>query len=104
MAGMAHAMGATLTGGAKTGWRNWNLYLQFLEPLFCAPCIHKLQNCINTASSPKALRRACCASTTEHYDKIAVLWHNTRVRHWDRTRTLACHVHEASSFSRYKKG
>ena len=29
-------------------------------------------------SSPKALRRACCASTTKHYDKIAVLRHNTR--------------------------
>jgi len=32
---------------------------------------------------------ACCVSTTEHYDKIAVLWHNTRVRHCDTTRTLA---------------
>jgi len=32
------------------------------------------------------------ASATKHYDKIAVLWHNTRVRHCNRTRTLACHV------------
>jgi len=30
MAGMAHAMGATLTGGAKTAWQNLNLYLQLL--------------------------------------------------------------------------
>jgi len=26
----AHAMGATLTGGAKTAWQNYNLYLQIL--------------------------------------------------------------------------
>ena len=40
-----------------------------------APCIDKLQSCINTASSPKALRRACCASNAKHYDKTLVLWH-----------------------------
>jgi len=59
---------------------------------------------MNAAFLPKALSRACCASTTKHYDKTAGLWHNTRVRHCDRTRTLACHAHDASSFLRYKHG
>jgi len=35
---------------------------------------------------------------------VLATWHNTRVRHCDRTRTLACQIYEASSFSRYKKG
>jgi len=96
--------GRHVDGGRKNCLAKLKSLCTVFQPLFCAPCIHKLQSCINTASSPKAFRRACCASTTKHYDKIAVLWHNTRVRHRDRTRTLACHVHEASSFSRYKRG
>jgi len=48
MAGMALAMGATLTGAHKLLGKNLNLSLQFLEPLFCAPHIHKLQSCIDT--------------------------------------------------------
>ena len=40
-----------------------------------APCIHKLQSCINTAPLPKASSWACYASTTKHYDKTVVLWH-----------------------------
>ena len=39
-----------------------------------APCIHKLQSCINTASLPKAVSWACYASTTKLYDKTVVLW------------------------------
>ena len=35
-----------------------------------------------------------CASTTEHCDKTVVLWHNTTVRHCDRTRTFACHMYK----------
>jgi len=69
MAGMARAMGATLTGAQKLLGKNLNISLQFLEPLFCAPYIHKLQSCSNTAP----LRRACCASTTKHYDKTVRL-------------------------------
>jgi len=37
MAGMARAMGATLTGAQKLLGKNYNFYLQFLEPLFCVP-------------------------------------------------------------------
>jgi len=73
MAGMARAMGATLTGGAKIAWQNSKSFLQFLEPVFCAPCIHKLQSCINTAPLPTALSRVCYASTTKHYDKTVVM-------------------------------
>jgi len=77
MAGMARAMGATLTGGAKMAWQKlkYLAYLLFLELLFCAPCIHTLQSCVNTAPLPKAksLSRACCTSTTTHYDKTVVL-------------------------------
>jgi len=40
-----------------------------------APCIHKLQSCINTAPLPKELSGACYANTTKHYDKTVVLWH-----------------------------
>ena len=65
-----------------------------LEPLFRAQHIHKLQSCINTAPSRNALSRACCISTTKHYDKTTVLWHSMRVWHSDRTRTLAHHIHE----------
>jgi len=50
------------------------------------------------------LSRACCATSTKHYDKTVVLWHNTTIRHCDRTRTLTCHIYKASSFSLYKKG
>jgi len=99
--------GSHFDGGAKLHGKNQNLYWQFLEPLFCAPYIHKLQSCINTRqrpSLPNALSRACCASTTKHYDKTVALWHNTRVTRCDRTRTLACHIYMASSLSRYKKG
>jgi len=66
-------------------WREGKNCLAKLKSVFTVPwtyilrpCIHKLQSCINAASSPNAFRWACCASTTEHYDKIAVLWHNTR--------------------------
>jgi len=38
MAGMARAMGATLTGAQKLLGKNLDLYVQFLEPLFRAPC------------------------------------------------------------------
>jgi len=37
MADMARAMGAILTGAQKLLGNNYNFYLQFLEPLFCAP-------------------------------------------------------------------
>jgi len=47
-----------------------------------------------------ALSRACCGSTTKHYDKTVVLWQNTTVRHCDRTK---CHIYKTWS-SRYKKG
>jgi len=80
MAGMARAMGSTLTGVANMAWQKLKFYLQFLEPLFCAPCIHTLQSCINTAPLPKALSRACYASTTKHYDKTVVLLHNMRFK------------------------
>jgi len=50
MAGMARAMGATLTGGAKIAWQKLKfLFLQLRETLFCAPYKHKLSSCINTA-------------------------------------------------------
>jgi len=48
MAGMARAMGATLTGVQKLLGKNNKFHLQFLEPLFCAPYNHKLQSCIET--------------------------------------------------------
>jgi len=49
MAGMARAMGTTLTGAQKLLGKNYKFYLQFLEPLyFCTPYNHKLQSCINT--------------------------------------------------------
>jgi len=80
-------------GGAKFAWQKLKCYLQFLEHLPCAPHIHKLQSCINnTAPLPNALRRACCASTTKHYDKTGVLRRNRTVSHCDRTRTLACNA------------
>jgi len=69
MTGTARAMGVTLTEGQKLLGKNLNISLQFLEPLFCAPYIHKLQSCSNMAP----LRRACCASTTMHYDKTVGL-------------------------------
>jgi len=82
------------------------------EPLSLRPCpmhlfIHKLQSCINTAPLPKALSRACYLR--QHHWALwqncgIVTCHNTRVRHCDRTRTLACHNCEPSSFSRYKTG
>ena len=77
--------GRHFDGSAKIAGQELKCYLQFLEPLFCAPYIHKLQSCINTAPSPNALTRVCCASTTKHHDKTVVLWHNMRVRHSDRT-------------------
>ena len=46
MAGMARAMGAT--GAQKLLGKNLNVSLQFLQSLFCAPYIHKLQSCSNT--------------------------------------------------------
>ena len=49
MAGMAYAMGATLTGGEKTAWQNKNIYLQFLEPIFLR---HAFINC-KAASTPR---------------------------------------------------
>jgi len=49
MAGMAHAIGTTLTEAQILHGKNLNLYLQFLEPLFCSTHIYKLQSCINTA-------------------------------------------------------
>ena len=84
-----HMPRAPLWRGRKNCLAKLKSLFTVLSPLFCAPSIHKLQSCINAASSPEALRWACCASTTKHYDKIALLWHNTRVRHCDRTRTLA---------------
>jgi len=67
MAVMARAMGATLAGAQKLTVKYYNLYLQFLEPLIGTPCIQKLQSCSNTPA------RACCVSTTKHYDKTVVL-------------------------------
>jgi len=58
---------------------------------------------LNTAPLCNALSQDCCASA-KHYDKTLALWYNTTVKHCDRTRTLACHSYETSSFSRYKKG
>jgi len=37
MEGMARAMGATLIVAQKLLGKNQNCYLQFLQPLFCAP-------------------------------------------------------------------
>ena len=55
----------------------WGIVPLLPPPLYApAPCIHKLQSCINTAPLPKALSRACYASTTKHYDKTVVLWHD----------------------------
>ena len=51
------------------------LFLLSLSNYVPAPCIHKLQRCINTAPLPKALTWACYASTTKHYDKTVILWH-----------------------------
>jgi len=31
------------------------------------------------------------------------LWHNTTVRHCDRTKTLACQIYKTPPFSRYYK-
>ena len=72
-----HMPWAPLWRGRKNCLAKWKFLFTVFEPIFCAPCIHELQSCVNAASSPKALRRACSASTTKHYDKTAVLWHNT---------------------------
>jgi len=48
MAGMARAMGATLTGAQQLLGKKLKFYLQFLEPLFSALYNLKLESCINT--------------------------------------------------------
>jgi len=68
MAGMARAMGTTLTRAQKLLDKNKNFYLQFIETLlYFAP--HK------TASTQRSRIkcRACDASTTKDYDKTIVL-------------------------------
>jgi len=69
---------------------------------------HAFLNC-KVASAPhpnlaRALNRACYASTTKYHCKTVVWWHNKTVRNCDKTRTLACHIYQTSSFSHYKKG
>jgi len=77
MAGMARAMGTTLTGTqtclAKIKFvicSYWNLYF--------GP--HITINCkaASTQHPYDALSRTCCARTTKHHDKTVVLWRNTR--------------------------
>jgi len=45
---MTRAKGATLTA-AQNYLAKIEIFLCFLEPLFCAPYNHKPQSCINTA-------------------------------------------------------
>ena len=93
--------GRHFDGGAKFAWQKWNSLFTVSWTSICAPYIHKLQSCSYTAP----LRRAFCASTTMHYDK---LWYYdiTRrlVRHYDIKRTLTSHSNVTSSFSRNRKG
>ena len=73
MAGMARAMGATLTGGEK-------IARQKLKPLFTVSWtfslrpIHSQTGKLHQhiAPLPKALCRVCYASSTKHYEKTAV--------------------------------
>jgi len=51
----------------------------------------------NTAPLSNAKIRTCCAKN-KHCDQTVVLWHNTRVRHCDRTRALACRIYKTSTF------
>jgi len=65
-------------GGHKNCLAKWKSLFTVSLTSILRPCIHELQSCINAASSPRALRRACWARTTKHYDKFTILWHNKR--------------------------
>jgi len=91
-----HVPWAPLRRGRKNCFAKIKLFVYSFLNLYFAP--HTFVNCKARSQS-----RACCARTTKHYDKAVVLCLNTTVTHWDRTRTLTCHIYETSSFSRYKK-
>jgi len=97
--------GHQFDGGRKIAWQQLKFVTYSFFNLHFVP--HTIINC-QAASTHRpysnALSRACCASSTKQYDKTALLWHNTTVKHCNRTRTPACHIKKTSSFSRYKKG
>jgi len=103
-----HVPRAPLRRGRKNCLAKIKIFIYNSLNLYFA--LHTFINCkaastqrphLTTQRPHPALSRACCASTITHYDKTVVLWHNMRVRHCDRTKTLACHIHETSSFSLY---
>ena len=92
--------GRHFDGGAKGAWQNSKCMTCSFFNLYCTP--HTTINC--TAASiqrpSNAIIWVCCVST-KHCEKTVVLWHNTTVRHCDRTRTLPCNT---SSSDSYKQG
>jgi len=71
MAGMARAMGATLTGAQKMLGKIKIFILFFYILLFCAPCNYKLHQ--HSAPVSDVLSGTCCANTNKHHDKSVIL-------------------------------
>ena len=96
---------ATLTGARKLIGKNLNFIHNFLN-LYFAP---RTTISCNAASTQRQQRPYLMQGGLRQHDPVlwqncgTVFWHNTRVRHCDRTRTLTCRICKISSFSRYNR-
>ena len=86
--------------GAKIAWEK----VKFLITVTWTTSLRTMQSLTANASTQRPyLMQASCSSTIKFYDKTGVLWHNTMVRHCDKTRTLACHLQDLVLFTLSRK-